>query len=213
MPTDKAAHDPRLMAFIEKGQRDAARKNFFVGALLDPTFHWHFTQGQQALEQELYLPGVSALLNGIEASLRVTMAELGGGDLEKRELSNYQLLSNTLLRQGRDAGLPVEALSFPDEEDFKGQLDTKTSVKVVALRHDICHGNILDFIQTLEGEEPIQILTPECLRPTAALLLGVSLTWARDLGEFRTGVGLRPKLELPPVPENILQEWLPKEET
>ncbi|MDZ4371887.1 MAG: hypothetical protein U1C74_10740 [Phenylobacterium sp.] len=213
MPTDEAAQDPRLLAFLEKSQRDAARNSFFVGALLNPTFHWHFTQGQQALEQELYLPGVSALLNGIEASLRMTMSELGGGDLERLELSNYQLLSNPLLRQCRDAGLPVEALSFPDEKDFKGQLDTKTSVKVVALRHDICHGNILDFIEILEGEEPIQILTPECLRPTAALLLGLSLRWARDLGEFRSGVGLRPKLELPPVPENALEEWLRKVET
>lgn len=213
MLTDEAARDPRLMAFLEKSQRDAARKSFFIGALLNPAFHWHFTQGQQALEQELYLPGVSALLNGIEASLRVTMAELSGGDPEKLELSNYQLLSNTLLRQGRDAGLPVEALSFPNENDFKGQLDTKTNVQVVALRHDICHGNILEFIQTLEGEEPIQILTPECLRPTAALLLGVSLKWARDLGDFRREVGLRLKLELPPMPENVLQEWLPKAET
>ncbi|HEY1926412.1 MAG TPA: hypothetical protein VGG92_03020 [Caulobacteraceae bacterium] len=213
MPTDEASQDPKLMAFLERSQRDAARKGFFVRTLLNPAFHWHFTQGQEALEHELYLPGVSALLNGIEASLRVTMAELGGGDTEKLELSNYQLLSNTLLRQGRDAGLPVEALRFPNEKDFRGQLDTKISVMIVALRHDICHGNILNFIQTLEGEEPIQILTPECLRPTAALLLGISLKWARHLGEFRTAVGLRPKLAFPPVPENVLQEWLPKAET
>jgi hypothetical protein len=206
---DEGEEHAMIAAFIAKGQRDAARKSYFIVALMNPAFHWHFTQGQEALAQELYLPGVSALLNGIEASLRITMAELTGGDAENLELSNYQLLSNTLLRKARDAGLPVDALSFPGEVDFGAQLEAKAPVKIVALRHDVCHGNILSFVQTIEGEEPIHILTPECLRSTAAILLSLSIDWARVLGEFRSSVGLRPQAALPPAPENILAEWLP----
>jgi hypothetical protein len=209
MPTqqdDVEAGD--IEAWLAKVQEDADRKSFFVFALLDPTFHWFFSQGQQALESELYIPGVSSILNGIEASLRVTMAQLEDEQLGRLSLSPYRLLSNTMLRKARDAGLPVELLALQGDQDLLTQIDTKTNVGIVQLRHDVCHGDILRFVQRVELEE-IEFLTPECLRPTAARLLDVAYNWASGLAKFRAGSGLRPEgLSVPKVPRNPLAEWL-----
>lgn len=189
---------------------EAACKRFFLTSLMNPAFHWFFTEGQDALMQELYIPGVSSLLNGIEASVRVTMAQLVEDYDGKLVLSNYQLLSNTLLRQARDAGLPIQKLAFPGEDDFNDVLERKDkSVAVVQLRHDVCHGNILEFIQRMEFEN-IEYFTPECLQEIAAVLLGVSYEWAKSLAEFRDTHGRRPKGEpIPEIPENPLQQFLP----
>jgi hypothetical protein len=194
--------------FLARVREAAERRSYFVATLLNPSFHWFFTQGQDALLGELYIPGVSSLVNGIEASIRVTLAQLDPGYSGTLELSPYQLLSNTLLRKAREVGMPIEALAFPGESDFEENLPTKTNTKVVQLRHDICHGNILPFIQTMEYEQ-IQILTPECLRATAAQLLGISYVWARDLAQFRDSRGRRPAgHDLPSIPENPLAQWL-----
>lgn len=197
-------------ALLSAIRRDFARKQFFQASLMNPAFHWFFTQGQEALMRELYIPGVSALLNGIEASIRVTMTQLAEDYDGKLVLSNYRLLSNTLLRKARDEGLPVHKLAFPGEDDFNNVLERKDkNVEVVQLRHDVCHGNILRFIVTMEFEG-IRTLTPECLREIAAILLGVSYEWAKSLAEFRAAHRRRPKGEpIPEIPENPLQRFLP----
>ena len=188
------------------------REDFFRQSLLNPTFHWFFTQGQIALTQELYIPGVSALLNGIEASLRVTMLQIGAEYADRLELSNYRLLSNTLLRQARHEGVPVSTLAFPGELDFLEKLEAgKEDVELVQLRHDVCHGNILRFTQRMEFEQ-IDILSPECLRGVAAILLGMSFEWAHALALFRASKGRRPpNYEIPAIPSNPLAKWLPKQ--
>lgn len=194
--------DPNLKQFIQKSRIEFERKTFFINAFMDPSIHWFFSQGQEALENQLYIPGVSSLLNGVEASLRVTMAQLDGSYDEK--LSPYKNLSNPLLRQAKEAGLPVELLALKGETDFLCQIQTKTCVSIVQLRHDICHGNILNFI-----EKSVGILTPECLRPTAAHLLGVSYKWALGLAAFRARAGIRPcGFPIPHIPKNPLEEWL-----
>ena len=135
--------------------------------------------------RELYIPGVSALLNGIEASVRVTMTQIAEDYEGKLVLSRYQVLSNTLLRKARDAGLPVQDLAFPGEHNFNDALErSEMNVEVVQLRHDVCHGNILGFIQRMEFEE-MEILTPECIRETAAILLAISYEWARPPEQSR----------------------------
>jgi hypothetical protein len=110
-------------------------------------------------------------LNGIEASLRITLAELNQDQSGDLELPNHDTLSNKLIRKARDAGMPFEAFAFPDESDFFLMLDTKTYVRLVQLRHNVCHGNISAFIYKFDGES---IFVPECLRATAATLLGIS---------------------------------------
>jgi len=199
--------DPEV--WLAEREAEAQRRSFFCLSLMNPAFHWFFTQGQQALEMELYIPGVSALLNGIEASLRVTMAQLEPDYLGDRlELSPYQNLSNTLLRKGRESGLPVELLKFEDEDDFLAKIDTKENVHIVQLRHDVCHGNILNFRRRMDFEQ-IDILTPECLRHTAANLLDLSYTWAVGLAKYRAENGRRPEgFPIPEVPVNPLREWL-----
>lgn len=199
--------DPEI--WLAEREAEAQRRSFFCLSLMNPSFHWFFTQGQQALELGLYIPGVSALLNGIEASLRVTMAQLEPDYLgDKLELSPYQNLSNTLLRKGRDSGLPVELLKLQEDEDFLAKIDTKEYVQIVQLRHDVCHGNILNFRQRMEFEQ-IDILTPECLRQTAAKLLVVSYSWAVGLATFRAAHGRRPEgFPIPEVPLNPLGKWL-----
>ena len=175
-----------LRDFLEKVKTEQERRAFFAIALMNPAFHWFFTQGQQALEAELYIPGVSSILNGVEASLRVTMAQISPEYDGELSLSPYHVLSNTILSKAHIAGLPA----------------------IVQLRHDVCHGNILNFIQKMEFEQ-IEILTPECLRPTAALLLGVAYNWAIGLAKFRTNTGRRPEgYPIPKMPINPLEEWL-----
>jgi hypothetical protein len=165
--------DVDLRNFLEECRIEQERRAFFGFALMNPAFHWFFTQGQQALEAELYIPGVSSILNGFEASLRVTMAQLDPNYDGKLRLSPYHLLSNTMLSKAHDAGLPVELLALRGDKNFLDQIKTKDNVGIVQLRHDVCHGNIVDFIWKMEFEQ-IKILTPECLRATAADLLDVA---------------------------------------
>lgn len=80
-------------------------------------FHWHFVQGISALDRELYIPGIASLLNGVEASIRVTVNQLKGKNI--LELENLgPVLRNPLLCHAGKLGLPVEILAFPHERDF-----------------------------------------------------------------------------------------------
>jgi hypothetical protein len=140
--------------------------------------HWFFIQGEQALEQELYLPGTIGLLNGIEASIRFTLHKLDGKTLDD-DLG--ATLSNPLIRRAGERGLPVQALAFPGEHDFEAKLATRDSyVEVVRVRHNLAHGNIVEYINREHD-----LFTPECLRDTSSRLLKLSREWARQLGEFR----------------------------
>lgn len=53
-------------------KRESLQRAYFTSACAPSPFHWHFQQAYEALITDLYLPGVSGLLNGIEASLRTT---------------------------------------------------------------------------------------------------------------------------------------------
>jgi hypothetical protein len=159
-----------------------------LDALRGAEMHWYFVQGIEALYQQLYLPGILALLTGVEASLRVTMHQLHDFNFES-ELSDYRVLSNLLILQAREEGLPIEQLAFPGEDDFLTKLQTKkpnrVDVKIVALRNDLAHGNVLDFISRDLGED-CSFFTPECLLDIADDLLFVSYQWALQLGIFRS---------------------------
>lgn len=192
----------------ERLEQANAEKAFFVLALMNATFHWFFDQALTALKSELYLPGLSSLLNGIEASIRVTLHEIDPAFDGRLELSPYRLLSNRLLMQARDVGMEVRLLAFPGEGDFGEKLETNENVKLVQLRHDVCHGNVTRFIASVPNTD-IEYFTPECVRKVSAELLGISFEWARALGEFRLKAGLRPpEFPIPAAPTNPLAEWL-----
>jgi hypothetical protein len=148
---------------------------FFVAHLRGSAMHWFFVQGAKALRKDLYIPGVLSLINGIEATLRITIHQLEGKSVNE-DMSDYKLLSNT------------RSLAFPGESDFIANLATtkpnRVDVKIVALRNDLCHGNVAPFINRELGED-ILFFTPECLRETSQILLSVSKQWVEELSRFR----------------------------
>jgi hypothetical protein len=107
------------------------------------------------------------------------------------ELNPSKTLSNRLLRDAMKSGLPVESLAFPNETEFLERLErngkSKTNVEVVRVRHNLCHGNILDYLNTELGEQN-DIFTPECCKDLSYLLLEISKNWAARLGAFRREV-------------------------
>lgn len=182
--------DEEIQEFIEMGRREHQEQVFFAMQGLGAEVHWFFTQAVQALKSELYLPACTSFLNGIEASLRVTMHQVEKPD-RVEELDPVKTLSNRLLKSASATGLPVEALAFPEEDDFLEKLESKkpnqVNVEVVRVRHNLCHGNILEYINTDLGEGNVSF-TPECCRELAHLLYKVSKEWAEQLGEFRRGL-------------------------
>lgn len=150
----------------------------FIEKLGAAELHWFFVQGEQALNAELYLPACVSFINGIEASLRVTNHQLARKAIDD-ELG--PTLSNSLLWKSRERGIPIAELAFPSEADFDVKIEMRQPyVEVVRIRHNLAHGNIMDYINQEYG-----IFTPECLRDLGAQLLNMSSVWAGSLGEFR----------------------------
>jgi hypothetical protein len=179
--------DKEIREFIDQGRREHREKVFFIEQGLGAEVHWFFTQAVQALKSDLYLPACTSFLNGIEASIRVTMSQV---ETPARviELDPAKILSNRLLKSAQDSGLPIKALAFPGENNFLEKLESKkpnqVNVEVVRIRHNLCHGNILEYVNTELGENNA-FFTPECCRELAHLLHSVSKEWAAQLGTFR----------------------------
>ncbi|WP_237673475.1 hypothetical protein [Vreelandella profundi] len=176
-----------VQEFVDMGRRKHQERLFFAEQGLGAEVHWFFTQASQALKSELYLPACTSFLNGIEASLRVTMYQVEN-PVRVEALDPVKTLSNRLLKSALDSGLPVEALAFPEEADFLDKLESKKpnqiNVEVVRVRHNLCHGNIIEYINTDLGEDNA-FFTPECCRELAHFLHLVSKEWAEQLGVFR----------------------------
>lgn len=188
------------IADIERGH---LQSTYFISACAPSPFHWHFHQAYEALRKELFLPGVSGLLNGIEASLRTTLTELGGRPLDG-DLGS--VMNNSLLRAAEIHGMAIDHFAFPGEDDFRTKLPTKDGVRLVRLRNDICHGNFQSFVGKVAGSD---YFVPESLAQTAALLLQVSFNWTRSVADFRHSKGLRTAgSEALIIPENPLAKWL-----
>lgn len=166
----------------------APLRNFFFERLCAAEFHWFFVQGVDAIMNGLYIPGVSSLLNGVEASMRVTLDQVESGGKSVMELSPYRVLSNNLILKARDMGIPITVLAFPDEIDFDQKLESqkpnRVDVEIVRNRNNICHGNILEFVNRDLGEEN-SLFTPVSLRILAFTLIDISGAWAEELGKFR----------------------------
>ena len=87
---------PAVRLWLEERKANYHESVRFLDRLAAAEFHWFFHQGLQAIRSNLYVPGVSSLLNGIEASLRVTIAQITVGP-EISALSPYRVLSNSLI--------------------------------------------------------------------------------------------------------------------
>jgi hypothetical protein len=165
----------------------------FFESLCAAEQHWFFIQGHDAYVNELYVPALSSLLNGIEATLRVTLHMLKKeAEDDIRDISPYRVLSNTLINEAKDAGLPVEYLAFNDEKDFLEKLASekpnRVDVRIVQLRNNICHGNVMEFVNVELGPENA-FFTPECLKPVTERVLAISADWCEMLGRFKREKG------------------------
>jgi hypothetical protein len=189
------SHAQHIIDHFSKNAGWALERNHFFETLCAAEFHWFFVQGLDAIRNEYYVPGVSSLLNGIEASIRVTIAQVSSAPKGKPldELSPYRVLSNNLILNAQEVGMPVETLAFPCEADFLEKLKTakpnRVDVEIVRQRNNICHGDIFEFINRDLGPENT-FFTPECVRPLAFTLVEVSHVWAEELGKYRRSKGL-----------------------
>lgn len=169
-------------------------RNLFFESLSAAEQHWFFVQGHDAFVHELYVPALSSLLNGIEASLRVTLHLLNKeADQDIRDLSPYRVLSNNLISQAEAVGMPVKYLAFNEEKDFfanlKSEKPHRVDVGIVRLRNNICHGNIMEFVNVELGPDNAYF-SPELLRPVTERVLAICADWCEALGPFRKAHGL-----------------------
>jgi hypothetical protein len=175
MSADAVAHSPF----------DMPESMRIVRELRAAEFHWHFSQGFEALSRELYVPGVLSLITGIEGSIRFTLYQRNSNIFPFSEELGA-VLSNSLLRVGNEAGLPVATLAFSGEVDFISSLASKRpEVRIVKIRNDLAHGNIQSFVNRDLGDDQA-FFTPECLRPLAEDLIQVSRRWMVGLANYRT---------------------------
>lgn len=169
------------------------KRNHAFESLCAAEFHWFFIQGLDAIANGLLVPGVSSLLNGVEASLRVTVAQVTTQAEAIDALTPFRVLSNNLIKNADELGLPVDALAFPEEQNFREKLTSekpdRIDVEIVRQRNNICHGNIFEFINRELGPEN-SFFTPESLKPLAFTLLEVTTKWAEELEQFRKSKGL-----------------------
>ena len=175
---------PPIEDWLTQHQKDC---NFFLENLRGAEFHWFFVQAAKALEHELYVPAVSSLLNGIEATLRVTLQQIADPVIH-HEPSPYRVLSNKLILDSYSHGIPVEILAFSGVtmllEKLQSKKPNRTDVEIVRVRNNICHGNVFEFIKRELGEGNY-FFTPECLSDLAISLLDMSKQWAIALGKYR----------------------------
>jgi hypothetical protein len=177
-----------------RGSAWAADRNIFFESLCAAEQHWFFVQAMDAYNLELYLPSLSSALNGIEATLRVTLHQLSkADDQDVRDLSPYRVLSNRLIEQAREEALPVEYLAFNDEHDFFERLQSKKpnqwDVGIVRLRNNICHGNVMEFVNVDLGPEN-SFFSPDSLKIMTEKVLAISADWCEALGKFRRDRGI-----------------------
>lgn len=186
-------HAEHIIEHFQKCALWAPARNHFFERLCAAEFHWFFVQGLDAIENGFFIPGVSSLLNGIEASLRVTIAQVSSTGTSIEELSPYRVLSNNLILNASELGMPTYELAFPGESDFDAKLKSekpnRVDVEVVRHRNNICHGNVFEFINRELGPKN-SFFTPESLKPLAFTLLEVSHNWAQELGTYRQSKGL-----------------------
>jgi len=163
------------------------KRNFFLENLQAAEFQWFFVEGLISLEEELHLPGLLSLINGIEASLRWTHRQITREENAGYEPERRSLLNNRLLRDCHDLGMPVERLAFNGETNFLEKIRTNDQpAEIVRTRNNVCHGNVFEYIQEIDGGA---FFVPGNLTPVSEQVLWTSFHWAEGLGEYRRAKG------------------------
>lgn len=151
----------------------------YVKELQAAELHWHFHQASAALASNLYMPGVITFLAAIENSIRSTLYQLkNAGYPVEGELGIT--LSNRLLRDAHEIEMPIETLALGGEDILMGIKRNHPHVGIVSVRHDLCHGNVQNYINRELG-----FFTPECLREVSIEIEQIAQRWASGLGSFR----------------------------
>jgi hypothetical protein len=191
-------YDEYYAVMISRSEHYWRKRNFFLEALQAAEFQWFFVEGLIALEEDLHLPGLLSLMNGIEASIRWTHRQITRQDGDGPEPEKRSILSNYLLRQCHAKGMPVETLAFQGETDFLKTInDNKINADIVRTRHNICHGNIYEYVQEVGGEP---VFVPGNLTVLSEQVLWVSFKWAHALGEYRRTIGMHHHVPTPNIP-------------
>lgn len=155
---------------------------------------WFFDQATRATHGELWIAACVTFLNGIENSLRVTL-KLKESQAHPQsaeplvDLSDMATLSNALLRRAYMVGMPVTLLAFPDEDLLNKIAEgapKRPYAEIVRVRHNLCHGNILEHIITVSDgmEEPERLFTPECMQDLALTLSAIGKRWVAGLYQY-----------------------------
>ncbi|MUK70158.1 hypothetical protein [Aliivibrio fischeri] len=180
-------NEDEIAAYLDGIREEHEENTFFFQHNLGADVQCFFAQGLSALKAELYLAACSSFIIGIEASLRITQAQIET-PVVINELDPIKTLSNRLLNDAGNNELPINLLAFPEEDDFFEKLNSigqnRRNVEIVRIRHDLCHGNILEHRNSELGDGNI-IFTPECVRDLSMNLYQISRKWAEGLGEFR----------------------------
>ncbi|XGI80442.1 hypothetical protein ACED16_01220 [Enterobacter hormaechei] len=187
-PEDQAEYDAYMARFSEV--------NHYYDYRTVPVIDWFFIQATEALHHDLWIPACTSFLNGIETSLMVALKSLMLKTTvndqqpapELVDLEGISVMSNALLKKVRQEGVPVELLSFPAEQDMLAKVAAgkKPEAEIVRLRNNLCHGNILEFIMSVDigTSGPIRIFTPECCRELAHELSSISRNWVVGLHKY-----------------------------
>ena len=160
----------------------------YIQTLHNAQIHWHFEQAQQAQQHGLYIPAITSYLAGVENSIRASINHLQPNrDYLSENLGT--ILSNRLLREAAELGLPIETLAFPNENILHVIISKNPPAQLVSLRNNINHGNINKFmIRDFENDgSPAIFFTPECLREPAEIIEKISRNWASQLAAFLYG--------------------------
>nr|WP_320048885.1 hypothetical protein [uncultured Desulfuromonas sp.] len=149
--------------------------------------HWYFIEGAQAFHHGLYLASSLSFLNGIESSIRALLMYIDQG-FENDDLVG-PTFSNRLLRDAQKVGLNVEILAFDDEPDFLTDIQSnKPNVKIVQTRHNLCHGNVFEYIEDIPVTND-RIFTPNSLYPLASKLRDLGEAWSKEIERFKRWAG------------------------
>jgi len=161
-------------------------RSHFFNQFRNSKFHWFFMEAVDSYQNKLYISSILCILNGIEASLRVTLRQKSGDGIYNSSLG--KTLNNKLLREAKSIGIPVGILRLPGED--KAKFDKKMSpngstkpVDILQLRHEFCHGNLSEYLEKISDETAY--FEPAMLHNLNVELLDMSHLWANHLSSWR----------------------------
>lgn len=167
--------DEKLQAFANV--HNFAKRLGFGSAQI----HWYFYEAASTYQKGNFLASSLSSVNAIESSIRWIHRYQSAGPYTDLDTGN---LNHTLLEATRKLGYQVDVLAFPGEQDFLTRIQTnsKPYVELVRQRHNICHGNVMEYVQ--RAQDGSEVFTLECMEPIASTLLEVCDRWTLEVERF-----------------------------